>query len=158
VGSLGLVDLFEKVFGCVNLGWRVKDVKEELTNLLKSSVKVANGTNLATLGELWQGAGKGHKNILLVTIGTGIGGKIAIGEKIVVGRNGKSGEIRHLTINKDEKKICACGKRGCVEQYGFEVAMVKMARDRIKNTQGIKTTLTVDNLTAKMIFGEARIY
>ena len=156
VGVPGPVDFNGTVFGCVNLGWGEKNIKEELTNLLKLPVKVENDANLAALGEMWQGAGKDYKNLALITIGTGIGGGIVANGKILSGRNGGSGEIGHLTIRIDEKELCSCGKTGCVEQYGSATAMVKIAKDRIEKIDGIKTDLFAEGLTAKTIFEEAK--
>ena len=156
IGVPGSVDSAGTVFGCVNLGWGEKNIKEELTSLLKLPIKVENDANLAALGEMWQGAGKGYKNLVLITIGTGIGGGIVVDEKILSGRNGGGGEIGHLTIRIDEKELCSCGKTGCVEQYGSATAMVKIAKNRIENINCIKTSLSSEGLTAKITFDEAK--
>ena len=82
---------------CVNLGWGRVDVREELTSLLGGvPVEVGNDANVAALGEQWNGGGKGHDNVVMVTLGTGVGGGIILGGKIVAGSNGAAGEIPGL--------------------------------------------------------------
>ena len=94
VGVPGPVDENGTVFKCVNLGWGVFNVQIELNRLTELKVKVGNDANVAALGEMWQGGGKGYKNIVMVTLGTGVGGGVIINEKIVSGSDGAGGEIR----------------------------------------------------------------
>ena len=71
---------------CVNLGWRDKNPQEELQKLLGVPVFSGNDANVAALGEMWQGGGKGYKDIVMVTLGTGVGGGVILNEKIKIGR------------------------------------------------------------------------
>ena len=87
------------VIKCVNLGWGVFNAAEELSGLLDMKVKVGNDANMAALGEMWQGGGKGHENIVMVTLGTGVGGGIILGGKMLAGTNGAGGEIGHMTMD-----------------------------------------------------------
>ena len=105
------------VDGCVNLGWGVFNAAEALGAKLGLPVKVGNDANVAALGEYWQGGGKGYKNVIMVTLGTGVGGGVIINGKIIDGTNGAGGEIGHMTIDPDETAVCNCGKKGCLEQY-----------------------------------------
>lgn len=82
---------------CVNLGWRDMNPQRELSALLDGlPVKSGNDANVAALGEMWQGGGKGFSDIVMVTLGTGVGGGVIIDEKIVAGRHGLGGEIGHI--------------------------------------------------------------
>ena len=104
VGVPGPVDDDGTVFKCVNLGWGVFNVQIELNRLTGLKVKVGNDANVAALGEMWQGGGKGYKNLVVVTLGTGVGGGVIVNEKIVSGSNGAGGEIGHININEKEKE------------------------------------------------------
>ena len=86
---------------------------KELTGL---KVKAANDANVAALGEMWKGGGKGYRNIVLITLGTGIGGGIIINEQILTGTHGAGGEIGHIHVNDHETNSCGCGNKGCLEQ------------------------------------------
>ena len=92
-----------------NLGWGYKEVTRELEELLDGmKVIPGNDANVAALGEMWKGGGKGHKNVIMVTLGTGVGGGIIV-----------DGEIGHLCVNYQETETCGCGKKGCLEHFPF---------------------------------------
>ncbi len=99
------------VNGSANIGWGYKDVKGELEGLTGLPTEVGNDANVAALGEMWQGGGEGETNIVMVTLGTGVGGGVIIGGKVVVGTHGAGGEIGHLCVNYDETEICGCGNK-----------------------------------------------
>ena len=107
----GSVDL------CVNLGWGEKAVKADMEELLGIPAAVGNDANVAALGEMWQGGAKGHENVVMVTLGTGVGGGIIVDGKMIAGAHGYGGEIGHIMINTHETEKCNCGKCGCLEQY-----------------------------------------
>ena len=95
---------------CVNLGWGVVRAHEELNRLLNGiPVEVANDANAAALGEMWKGGGKGYSNVVMVTLGTGVGGGVIINGKIFSGAFGASGELGHMLVNPDETVLCGCG-------------------------------------------------
>ena len=102
---------------CVNLGWGQVQVADELSSKTGLPVKVGNDANVAALGEMWQGDGKGYTEVVMVTLGTGVGGGIIHNGKIIPGANGAGGEIGHITVNTEEKDTCGCGRHGCLEQY-----------------------------------------
>ncbi len=115
---------------CVNLGWGVVPVAEVLSELLDGvPVRVANDANAAALGECWQGAGREMDSLLLVTLGTGVGGGLVLHGDVVAGAHGSAGEIGHMTVNPDETRLCSCGKRGCLEQYASAGGIVRLARE-----------------------------
>lgn len=102
IGVPGPVRSDGVVNGCVNLGWGVINVAEELGAQTGLKVKVGNDANVAGLGEMWQGGGKGSKDVIMVTLGTGVGGGIIVDGHVVAGYNGAGGEIGHITVNHDE--------------------------------------------------------
>ncbi len=104
------------VNGTANLGWEYKEVKHELEELTGIKVKVGNDANVAALGEMWKGGGLGQKNIVMVTLGTGVGGGIIIDGQILTGANGAGGEIGHICVNYEETDQCGCGNCGCLER------------------------------------------
>lgn len=131
VGVPGPVQENGIVNGCVNLGWGTVPVAETLSQLLDGvPVHVGNDANAAALGETWQGAGQGRKNLLLVTLGTGVGGGIVVNGKILPGTHGSAGEIGHMQVNPGESERCRCGKRGCLEQYASATGILRLARQR----------------------------
>ena len=134
-----------------NLNWEYKNVKAELEELTGIRTKVENDANVAALGEMWKGGGKGNKNMVMVTLGTGVGGGIIVDGKILTGTNGAGGEIGHIVINPEEKKRCGCGKTGCLEQYASATGIVRLARKKLLDFNG-ETVLQMESVTAKDVF------
>ncbi len=129
---------------CVNLGWGVVPVARNLSDLLGGvPVQVLNDANAAVLGELWQGAGRGRENLVLATLGTGIGGGIVVGGKILSGAHGAGGEIGHIQVNPRELEYCHCGKRGCLEQYASATGILRLAKAQGFNAGGSGTAKEV---------------
>ena len=144
------------VLKCANLGWgvfNVADTVRELTGI--ENVKVGNDANVAALGEMWQGGGKGYNNLVMVTLGTGVGGGVILGGKILTGSNGAGGEIGHIRVNYEEKDVCGCGKTGCLEQYASATGVVRLAKKALEKKEK-KTTLVADDLSAKTVFDAAK--
>lgn len=83
---------------------------------------------MAALGEMWQGGGKGFSDIVMVTLGTGVGGGVILDKKIVAGKHGTGGEIGHLRIREGEKEPCNCGGYGCLEQVASATGIAREAR------------------------------
>ena len=156
VGVPGPVQEDSIVNRCVNLGWGIVNVAEELGALTGLKVKVGNDANVAALGENWQGGAKGCKSAVMVTLGTGVGGGIIIDGKIVAGFHGAGGEIGHITVNPDEIETCNCGQHGCLELYASATGIVRMAKRRLAKSEDETTLRSFDPLTAKDIFDEAK--
>lgn len=135
----------------VNLGWGYKEVKKELEELSGIRVKVANDANLAALGEMWKGGGAGHQNLVMVTLGTGVGGGVILDGRILTGVNGGAGEIGHLFVEPGETEPCGCGKCGCLEQYASATGIVRIAKRHLKENQK-ETILKSEQVTAKDVF------
>lgn len=112
-----------------NVGWGYKEVTRELSELLDGMrVEAGNDANVAAMGEMWMGAGRGEKNLVMVTLGTGVGGGVIVDGHMIVGHHGAGGEIGHICVNREEKDACGCGLHGCLEQYASATGIAKMAR------------------------------
>lgn len=143
---------------CVNLGWGVLNVAKALKDLLglDVKVKVCNDANAAALGEMWVGGGKGYKSIVMVTLGTGVGGGIIMNGKILEGTHGAGGEIGHMHIMDGETIPCNCGICGCLEQYTSATGIVRHAHEVLRTNE--RPTVLVDStaLSAKDVFDAAK--
>ena len=145
------------VNGCVNLGWGVFNVAEKLSDLMGGIyVEAGNDANVAALGEQWLGGGKGHQNVVMVTLGTGVGGGIIIGGKILAGSGGAAGEIGHMQMRDDETDVCGCGKKGCLEQYASATGIVRMSRRFLAQSKKESTLRSLSEITSKDIFDAAK--
>ena len=144
------------VLKCVNLGWGVFNVADELSKMISMPVKVGNDANMAALGESWQGGGKGYLNQVMVSLGTGVGGGIILNGKMISGVNGAAGEIGHIKVNQEEKETCGCGKCGCLEQYASATGIVKEAKKALNNTDQPSKLREISYISAKEIFDAAK--
>lgn len=145
------------VLKCVNLGWDVRPVAKELSEILGMPVKAGNDANVAALGEQWQGGGKGHDDMVMVTLGTGVGGGIILGGKILAGVKGAAGEIGHINVAKPEDVFkCGCGMEGCLETLASATGIVNLAT-RIANDPAKETALKgLEKITSKDVFDLAQ--
>lgn len=156
VGVPGPVNSQGVVSGCVNVGWGTVDVEAELGSLTGFAVKAGNDANVAALGEMWQGGAKGCKDVIMVTLGTGVGGGIIVDGKIVAGFDGAGGEIGHITIDPAEQETCNCGRRGCLEQYTSATGIVRLAKKKLAADARETALRNHEPLTARDIFDEAK--
>ena len=152
VGAPGAVDEEgTMVGGAVNLGWGVLNIPQILREYLDVPVKAANDANVAALGEMWQGGGKGHRNIVAVTLGTGVGGGIIVEGKILTGATGAGGEIGHIHMEDNETELCGCKKKGCLEQYASATGIVRLAKRRLAEDDK-PSCLREGEISAKTVF------
>lgn len=156
VGVPGPVKSSGVVNRCVNLGWDLVNVVEELHAKTGLTVKAGNDANVAALGEMWQGGAKGCSDVVMVTLGTGVGGGIIVNGRIVAGSAGAGGEIGHITVKDDEPESCGCGKCGCLEQYTSATGIVRMAKRKLETASRATSLQKYGNLTAKAVFDEAK--
>lgn len=134
-----------------NLGWGYKEVSRELTELTGLLCKGGNDANVAALGEMWKGGAAGYENVVMVTLGTGVGGGIIIGGKILTGSNGAGGEIGHLHVDDDIPGYCGCGNQGCLEQVASATGIVNLAHRALKGSDR-PSMLREGEVTAKTVF------
>lgn len=145
------------VLGCVNLGWGITPAATILNDLLGLPVKLGNDANVAALGEQWQGGGKGHDSMVMVTLGTGVGGGVIINGKILAGYRGAGGEIGHIHIARPgDEMVCGCGLTGCLETLASATGIVNLAKRSLEDP-AIETRLRdIKELTAKDVFDLAK--
>ena len=143
---------------CVNLGWRDVNPQKELSAMLDNiPVKSGNDANVAALGEMWRGGGMGFTDIVMVTLGTGVGGGIIIDEKIIAGKHGLGGEIGHIHIRDEEWEHCNCGGVGCVEQIASATGIAREARRRMAGEETPSVLRQYgDAVTAKDVLDAAK--
>ena len=146
VGVPAPVDSEGVVQNTANLGWGYKEVKREMEELSGMKAEIGNDANVAALGEMWLGAGKGRKNIIMVTLGTGVGGG-----KPLVGAHGAGGEIGHLCVNYEETDHCGCGNTGCLEQYASATGITRLANIRLAKDDKA-SVLRGQEVSAKTVF------
>ena len=150
----GPVDENGTVFKAVNLGWGVFNVIDKMKEYTDFPVEVANDANVAALGEMWKGSGS--NNMVMVTLGTGIGGGVIINGKIVSGYNGAGGEIGHLHIDDNEEEVCGCGNKGCLEQYGSATGIARLANRRLAKDDKPSVLRNHESLDAEIIFNAVK--
>lgn len=134
-----------------NLGWGHKEVSREMKELTGIPVAAGNDANMAALGEMWLGAGKGQKNMIMVTLGTGVGGGIIVNGKPLAGSHGAGGEIGHFCVNEEETETCGCGNTGCLEQYASATGISRLARRRLERDDS-PSSLRGSEISAKAVF------
>lgn len=156
VGVPGPVTPEGVVRKCVNLGWGVFNVEDTLSELTGYPVKAGNDANVAALGEMWQGAGKGATNIVMVTLGTGVGGGVIVDGHIVAGATGAGGEIGHISVRDDETLVCGCGKQGCLEQYASATGVVTLTKRALAASDELSSLRDLSEVTAKDTFDAAK--
>lgn len=152
IGVPGPVDDRGVVNKCINLGWGVFNIHEALSQLTGLPVKAGNDANVAALGEAWKGGGSGCENMVMATLGTGVGGGIIVNGRPLCGVHGAAGEIGHITLNRFEKEPCGCGKYGCVEQYCSATGIVRIAKQHLALSHRESCLRKIENLTCKDIF------
>lgn len=156
IGVPGPVKEDGTVLKCVNLGWGIFNVENELEKLTGYPVKAGNDANVAALGEMWQGGGKGHENLVMVTLGTGVGGGIILNGKMLFGVNGAGGEIGHICVDEAETEVCGCGNKGCLEQYTSATGVVRLANRALAATDKASSLRGLRNISAKSVFDAAK--
>lgn len=140
----------------VNIGLKEGNLKHMLEEKSGFKVEVSNDANAAALGEMWMGGGKGYNSIAMLTLGTGVGGGIVIGGKILSGAVGAAGEIGHVTIDYNETESCNCGKKGCLEQYASATGIVRMAKKQLAACDTPSVLRGIENITAKDVLDAAK--
>ena len=151
IGVPGPVKEDGTVLVAVNLGWDKRNTNDELEDLLGIPVKTANDANVAALGEMWRGGGQGYDDVVAVTLGTGVGGGVIIGGKVIAGSNGAGGEIGHIHLEDNESEECGCKGHGCLEQYASATGVVRLAKKKLADSSK-PSVLRDDEVTAKAVW------
>ena len=157
IGVPGPVNSKGEVSRAVNLFWGYKNVVGEMEELTGLHAEAGNDANVAALGEAWKGAAAGSSDVIMVTLGTGVGGGVILEGKILTGHNGAAGEIGHMHVEDSEELNCNCGGCGCLEQYASATGVVRLANRYIaKNSESTKMTEFGEDITAKDVFDLAK--
>lgn len=151
VGVPGPVNEAGEVPCAVNLHWGYVNIAGDLERLTGFPVKAGNDANVAALGELWKGGGAGHHSMIMVTLGTGVGGGIIINDKIVAGAHGAAGEIGHAHVEDAITDPCNCGNCGCLEQVASATGIVRLANEILASTKA-PSVLRNRKVTAKAVW------
>ena len=156
IGVPGPVNAKGVVNKCINLGWGVFNIAEELTRLTGFPVKAGNDANVAALGEFWKGGGQDYDNVVFVTLGTGVGGGSVVEGNLLHGAHGSGADIGHICVNTEETVRCNCGNYGCVEQYCSATGIVRLAKMYLAEKDTATGLRSIENLTCKDIFDAAK--
>ncbi len=141
----------------VNIGWGAVKLAEEAERILAIfPVSIGNDARVAALGEAAFGAGKGANSMLMVTLGTGVGGGVVPNGKILMGESGVAGEIGHMTIDPYETEKCGCGKTGCLEQYASATGMVRAAEKFLQERTDDSVLRQLEQVSAKDLWDAAK--
>ncbi|MBB5933442.1 ROK family glucokinase [Streptomyces zagrosensis] len=141
IGAAGYVDdKRATVLFAPNINWRHEALKDKVEQRVGLPVVVENDANAAAWGEYRFGAGQGHEDVICITLGTGLGGGVIIGNKLRRGRFGVAGEFGHIRVVPDGL-LCGCGSQGCWEQYASGRALVRYAKQRAAATPENATVL-----------------
>ncbi|PUA80602.1 ROK family protein [Nocardioides currus] len=154
VAAAGFVDAAgERVMFAPHLPWQGENVRDRLSRRWHAPVVLDNDANCAALAEWSYGAARGAASAVVVTMGTGIGGALLLGGRLVRGANGMAGEFGHMQVVPDGH-ACECGGRGCWEQYSSGNALVRSARQRMGEQPSVLEDATggnPDRLTGPMV-------
>lgn len=138
--------------------WKNVPVRDYIAKVFGKPTAYQNDANAAAYGEFWVGSGRDAKSMVLFTLGTGVGGGIIIGDEVIEGEHSHGGELGHLRIEPpDRGRLCGCGARGCLEQYGSATAVTRRAREELaawRKPTKLHQFLTAndDDFTAREIF------
>lgn len=125
-------------------GWRHFAIRDALQTAIQRPVTYANDANAAAFGEFWIGSGRKHNSIVMLTLGTGVGGGIIIGDLSIDGENSHGSEVGHIPVDfTEDARICSCGKAGHLEAYSSATAVIQRATEAIKDgrTSSLSNTL-----------------
>lgn len=151
IGIPGPVNEAGEVPVAVNLHWGYVHIVKEMEAMTGLKVKAGNDANVAALGELWRGGGMGCHNLILVTLGTGVGGGIIVNDKILAGSHGAGGEIGHAHVEDGIADPCNCGNCGCLEQVASATGIVRLAKEELA-ASGEASLLREGEVSAKAVF------
>ena len=157
IGSPGTCDSANGVVvRAYNLGWFNVPVCSMVTARLGLPCRLSNDANCAALAETVAGGAVGCRNMILITLGTGVGGGVIVNGKVIDGSHGAGGEIGHITVNRHETATCGCGKHGCLEQYSSATGVVRCMKKLLDENPDTPCTLRGTDFEAKDVFDAAR--
>lgn len=146
----------------VNLKWggsnKCIPFAELMSEQIGVPVKLTNDANAAAVGEMTYGAARGMKNFIMITLGTGVGSGIVVGGYVLYGHDGFAGELGHVTMVRNNGRICGCGKTGCLESYASATGVARTARELIETTdkKSLLRNIPAESITSKDVFEAAQ--
>jgi glucokinase len=155
IGIAGLVTPEGIVRYGPNISVRDLDLAGAVRRATSSPVVVVNDASAATLGEQRAGAARGHTDVVMLTLGTGIGGGVVVGGRVVVGANGFAGELGHIVV-EDAGRRCPCGNSGCIEAYAAGTAIGRRAQELLANPARPSRLRDVTDISGKQVTLAAR--
>lgn len=142
---------------CVNLDQWGGEIAAQLSALCHDlPVKIVNDANAAALGEMANGSGKGYKNLVMITLGTGVGGAVIVDGKLIAGVHGAGGEIGHIKVAEPGDDVCGCGKSGCLERFSSATGVVLRAKKLLEDDSISSKMNSFDPLTCKDVIDCAK--
>jgi len=141
-----------------NLPWKgVVPFAKLMSEKFGIPAALTNDANAAAIGEMTYGAARGMKNFIMITLGTGVGSGIVIDGKLVYGHDGFAGELGHVTVERENGRLCGCGKHGCLETYASATGVARSAREILSSTtrDSLLRNIPVDSITSKNVFDAA---
>lgn len=143
VAAAGFIDAAQStVYYAPNIAWRNEPFRDRLRERVDLDITIDNDANAAGWAEFRFGAARDAHDMTMLTIGTGVGGAIVVGDRLLRGGFGTAGELGHLRVVPDGLP-CGCGARGCIEQYGSGRALLRMANE-IADAGGIGLVLAAE--------------
>jgi glucokinase len=156
VGLPGFLDISRGVVKrLTNLPWENVPIRELLEKAWNRPVMIDNDANVAALGEAWSGAGTGVSDLVCITLGTGVGGGVIAGGRLIHGVGGAAGEIGHIRIEEDGA-LCGCGQRGCLETIASATGIVRMVKEMVSSGRetALAAAVRADTLSTRDVFRE----
>lgn len=138
-------------------GMKVIPFAELMTKKIGLPVRLTNDANAAAVGEMAYGAARGMKNFIMITLGTGVGSGIVVGGQVLYGHDGAAGELGHVTMIRQNGRLCGCGKSGCLETYTSATGVARTARELLETTEkkSLLRNIPLDDISSKDVFDAA---
>lgn len=142
----------------VNLPWPTPiPFAKMLSEKMGVPVAITNDANAAAIGEMTYGAARGLKDFIMITLGTGVGSGIIINGQLVYGHDGFAGELGHMIVKRNNGRLCACGRSGCLETYCSATGVARTAREYLEltDTPSLLRDIPSDEITSKDVYDAA---
>lgn len=142
-----------------NLPWKgVIPFADILSEKFGVPVSITNDANAAAIGEMTYGAARGMRDFIMITLGTGVGGGVVCNGNLVYGHDGFAGELGHLTMRRNNGRLCGCGNNGCLETYASATGVARSAREFLesrKDEESILRDIPAEDITSKDVYDAA---
>lgn len=142
----------------VNLPWPTPiPLAQKISDKFGIPCTVTNDANAAAIGEMTYGAARGLKDFIMITLGTGVGSGIVINGQVVYGHDGFAGELGHVTIKRNNGRLCGCGRTGCLEAYCSATGVARTAREflEIRKEPSLLRNIPIEDITSKDVYDAA---